>query len=83
MEVQILHSYAVWCLWTLTRKGMYFGMFPATTSQTADCFEATYGNHRQIFILQTSVPAEGGTILVICCCHAAPIHTVLPTEGVC
>lgn len=80
VEVQALHSYAMWCLWTLTRKYIYFDTFPATTFQTVDCFEAMYGNHRQILILQTS---EDGTTLLVCHCHTAPVHTVLPVEGVC
>lgn len=83
MEVQTLHSYTTWCLWTLAGKYTYFDMLLATTFQTADCFEAMYGNHRQIFILQTPVPVEDSTTLVVCYCLTAPVHTVLSTEGIC
>lgn len=83
MEVQTLHGYAMWCLWTLTVKDIYCDMFPASTFQTADCFEAMYRNHKQIFILQTAGAAGDGTILVVCHCHTVPVHTVLPIEGVC
>lgn len=83
MEVQTLHSYTMWCLWTLARKYTYFDMLPATTFQTADYFEAMYRKHRQTFILLTAVPAEDGTTLVVCYCLTVPVHTVFSIEVVC
>lgn len=78
MEIWTVHSYAMRCLWVLV---LYLPWYPAIVSQKADYFKAVYRNHRQIFILQTAVPAEDGAILVVHHFCTAPVLTVWPAEA--